>query len=197
MTDITEALQAKSDQLNAADIMGCDLCIKIRAVDVKKGEQPVSVYFDGDNNKPWKPSKGMLRILATAWGVDSANWIGKSALLYFEPTVTYGGKEVGGIRIKALSDIDELGLKCSLTISRTKREPYHVPRLEVQATEYPDERFKKALPVMAKMMQDGEMSLQQVIAKCQQTGQLTAEQLAELELQAPIDATDNNEDFEL
>ena len=197
MTDLSFALEAKSDQLNAVDIMGAEPVIRVRDVVVKKGEQPVSVYFDGDNNRPWKPSKGMLRILAGAWGRDSSAWVGKHAQLYFEPTVRYAGQEVGGIRIRALSDIDQRGLTFALTINRQKREPYHVPLLVVQTTTYPADRFAKALPAMAQKMRSGEMTLQQVIAQCQKTGQLSPEQLAALEEAAPVVIEEHDEDDEV
>lgn len=197
MTDLSFALEAKSDQLNAVDIMGAEPVIRVRDVVVKKGEQPVSVYFDGDNNRPWKPSKGMLRILAGAWGRDSSAWVGKHAQLYFEPTVRYAGQEVGGIRIRSLSDIDQRGLTFALTINRQKREPYHVPLLVVQTVAYPADRFAKALPVMAEKMRAGEMTLQQVIAQCQKTGQLSPEQLAELESAAPVVIEDHENDDEV
>ena len=196
MNDISFALEAKSDQLNAVDIMGAEPVIRVREVRVKTGEQPVSVYFDGDNNRPWKPSKGMLRILAGAWGRDSSQWVGKYAQIYFEPSVLYAGKEVGGIRIRALSDIDPQGLTFALTINKKKREPYRIPLLQVQPAEYPADRFAKALPAMAKKMHAGEMSLQQVIAQCQKTGQLSPEQLAQLEAAAPVVIDNDDEGVE-
>lgn len=194
MSDVSFALEAKSDQLNAVDIMGAEPVIRVRDVKVQKGEQPVWIYFDGDNNRPWKPSKGMLRLLAGAWGRDSKQWIGKYARLYFEPTVKYAGQEVGGIRIRSLSDIDARGLTFALTINRQKREPYHVPLLVVETAEYPADRFAKALPVMSEKMRNGEMTLQQVIAQCQKTGQLTAEQLAKLEQAAPVEIHDDEDE---
>ena len=193
MADVSFALEAKSDQLNAVDIMGAEPVIRIREVRVQKGEQPVWVYFDGDHNRPWKPSKGMLRILAGAWGRDSAAWVGKHAKLYFEPSVLYAGKEVGGIRVRALSDIDKRGLSFSLTINRQKREPYHVPLLEVQTAQYPADRFEAAFPKMQAALEAGQMTLQQVIAQCQKTGALSAEQLARLESVAPVEIPADDE----
>lgn len=193
MTNVSFALEAKSDQLNAMDIMGCDRIIRIRAVNVSKGDQPVSVFFDGDNNKPWKPSKGMLRILAGAWGIESSAWVGKHACLYFEPSVMYAGKEVGGIRIRSLSDINPKGLQFSLSINRQKREPYILPLLKVEQAEYPSERFNKSLPKMAEAMQKGEMTLQQVIAQCHKTGTLSPEQIKQLEQAAPVEINDDEE----
>lgn len=194
MTDVSFALEAKSDQLNAVDIMGAEPVVRIRDVKVKQGDQPVSVYFDGDNNRPWKPSKGMLRVLAGAWGRDSSAWVGKYAQLYFEPTVRYAGKEVGGIRIRALSDIDQRGLSFALRINQKQTEPYHVPLLKVQSSEYPADRFAKALPVMAEKMQSGEMTLQQVIAQCQKSGQLTQDQLRQLEEMAPVEISEEDDE---
>lgn len=194
MADIRATLEAKSDQLNATDIMGIDLVIRIRAVNVTASkDQPVAVYFDGDNNRPWKPSKGMRRILAGAWGPETDHWIGRYAQLHFDPTVKYAGQEVGGIRVKALSDIDQRGLVFVQAISKQKREPYHVPLLVVQQAAYPDDKFQQALPAMEKKMKAGEMTLHQIIAKCQQTGQLSAQQLAQLEAVAPVVVEEQDE----
>lgn len=193
MTNVSFALEAKSDQLNAMDIMGCDRIIKIRAVNVSKGEQPISIFFEGDNNKPWKPSKGMNRILAGAWGLESSDWVGKYACLYFEPSVMYAGKEVGGIRIRSISDINPKGLQFSLSINRQKREPYILPLLKIEQSKYPSERFEKALPKMAAAMQEGTMSLQQVIAQCHKTGSLSPDQIKQLEQAAPVEINDDEE----
>lgn len=195
MNELHHALSAKSDQLNAVDIMGVEPVIRIREVKINlKSDQPLMVYFDGDNNKPWKPSKGMGRILMAAWGDDYQSWVGKYAQIYFEPSVKFGGVEVGGIRVRALSDIPEEGLNCVLALNRAKRVPYHVPLLSVNSEAYPDERFKKALPKMIEKMVSGEMTLQQVIAQCQKTGQLTAEQLKQLEESAPVETPENDDD---
>lgn len=194
MSDVSFALEARSDQLNAVDIMGAEPIIRIRDVKVKQGDQPVSVYFDGDNNRPWKPCKSMLRILAGAWGRDSSKWVGKYVKLYFDPSVKYAGKEVGGIRIKALSDIDPRGVDFVVTLNRQQRQPCHIPLLEVKNVEYPADKFEKALPVMAEKMKTGEMTLQQVIARCQKTGQLTQEQLKRLEEVAPVEIAADEDD---
>jgi len=196
MTDVGFALEAKSDQLNAVDIVGTEPVIRVRNVDVRKSDQPVSIYFDGDNGRPWKPSKGMLRILAGAWGRDSSEWVGKHVRLYFEPSVKYAGEEVGGIRVKALSDIPKDGMKFVITINSKKREPYHVEYLEVQTEQYPEEKFAKALPAMQTKMESGDMTLQQVIAQCQKTGRLSEDQIKRLEDAAPVEVDDDAEPVE-
>lgn len=196
MANFMQTLEAKSDQLNATDIMGIDLVIRIRDAQLTQSkEQPLVVYFDGDNNRPWKPSKGMRRILAAAWGAETEALTGKSVKLHFDASVKYAGKEVGGIRIKAMSDIDQKGIVVVEAINRQQRVPVHVEWLDTSLPPYPAERFAKALPVMAEKMKTGEMTLQQVIAKCQQTGQLTAEQLQQLESVTPLIVDD--EEIEL
>lgn len=197
MANFMQTLEAKSDQLNATDIMGTELVIRIRDAQLTNNkDQPLSIYFDGDNNRPWKPSKGMRRVLAAGWGADTDNLIGKSVKLYFEPTVTYAGKEVGGIRIKAMSDINPNGMVVVEAVNRQKRVPVHVEYLDTTQPEYPDDRFAKGLPVMVDKMKNGEMTLQQVIAQCQKTGKLTPEQIKQLEDSAPV-VVDSDDDIEL
>jgi len=194
MPDISESLQAKSDQLNALDLAGIEMVITINNVTYKPGtEQPVWVHYDGDNGKPWKPSKGMRRILATAWGTTTEQWHGRKVKIFCNPDVTFGGEKVGGIQIKAMSDIDKRGMNFSLALNRKKRVGYTVEMLESKTAEYPAERFEKAFPTMADKLKSGDMTLQQIIAKCQQTGQLTQEQLKRLEEVAPVEIHDDDE----
>lgn len=193
MADISHALEAKSDQLNAVDIMGYEPVLKITGVDVKTGEQPISIRFEGDHGRPWKPSKGMSRILAVGWGVESDQWVGKRVQVYFEPSVVYAGKPVGGIRIRAMSDIPANGMATTIAINRGKREPCTIKHLEVKTQEYPQSKFEKALPKMKAAMESGEMTLQQVIAQCQKTGELSPSQVGQLESVAPVQIDDSNE----
>ena len=191
MADIRFATQAKSDQLNAVDIQGADIVIRIRDVQVRQSDQPISVYFEGDNNKPWKPSKGMIRLLEKAWGYESDNWIGKSAQLKFDPKVKWAGKEVGGVRIASLSDISKSGIETIFVHNRQQREMVKIAYLDTSRPAYPDDKFQTVFKAMVdKMNHEDESkrwSLTQVIAKCQETGDLTKEQLEQLEQAAPID----------
>lgn len=105
--DVTKAIAPKSDQLNNDDLITGPRTIKIRDVDVKNtAEQPIWVYFEGDDNKPWKPCKSSARCLAAIWGPDSSKWIGLSATLYSDPDVTWGGAKVGGIRVSHMEGLD-------------------------------------------------------------------------------------------
>lgn len=126
--DITKALVAKSDQLNAADIAAP---VTITIVDVRQGntEQPVHIVTDvyGDR-RPWKPAKTMLRLMASQWGVETTAWHGKRVTIYRDPSVTFGGDTVGGIRVSAMSGIDR-AFTDTLTIGRGKRSKVTVEKL--------------------------------------------------------------------
>lgn len=105
--DVTKAIEPKSDQLNADDLITGPRTIRIRDVKVAAGqEQPVWIYFDGDNNKPWKSCKSMTRCLAAIWGADASKWIGLSLTLYNDPEVTWGGMKVGGIRVSHMEGLE-------------------------------------------------------------------------------------------
>ena len=191
MSDIGFALEAKSDQLNYDDIADTEIVITIAEVAVRQGDQPVWVYFHGCNNRPWKPSKGMLRILATAWGRNSADWAGKSVKLYGDKTVKWAGKEIGGIRIRALSHIKQAGISAMLTVSRGRRNEFKIAFLDMARPTYPDDKFNQALPSMIEKISSGEWSIEQVVSRCQATGDLTQEQLKLLEESIPVSADDS------
>lgn len=106
--DVTKAIEPKSDQLNADDLLTGPRTIRIRDVKVAAGqEQPVWIYFDGDNNKPWKPCKSATRALASIWGPDASKWIGLHCTIYCDPDVTWGGMKVGGIRVSHMEGLTE------------------------------------------------------------------------------------------
>ncbi len=56
MSDMTQTIVPKSDQLNSDDLIAGPRTIRITRVVVDMGgEQPASVYFEGDGDKPFKP----------------------------------------------------------------------------------------------------------------------------------------------
>ena len=132
--DISKTIEAKSDQLNADDLIGTSKILKITDIKMIAGDQPVSIFYEGDNGKPYKPSKGMRRVLIAAWGTDSAQFIGRSLKVYNDASVKWAGQEVGGIRISAMSDIPG-PLKIALTLAKGKRVPYSVEVLAVKTIE--------------------------------------------------------------
>ncbi len=122
-------IEPKSDQLNADDLIGSNRIIKITRVIVTDAEkQACSVFFEGDNGKPWKPCKTMGRVMVAAWGEDPKNFVGKHVELWRDSEVIFGGNKQGGIRIVGLSDIDS-DFEISLTISRGFRKPVKIKKL--------------------------------------------------------------------
>lgn len=130
--DLSAVIQPKSDQLNADDMIAGPRTITIRDIKVNAGsEQPVSIYFEGDNGKPWKPCKSMSRLMVSAWGADASKYKGRSLTLYRDPTVKWGGMEVGGIRVSHMSDI-AADHRVALTATKGKRVSTVVKPLRVE-----------------------------------------------------------------
>jgi hypothetical protein len=125
VTDLRPTIIPKSDQLNADDLIGRTMTIKVTKVSLTDGDQPVSIHFEGDNDKPYKPGKSMRRVLVQIWGADGNTFIGRRMTLYRDDTVKFGGEEVGGIRISHMSDIDRV-ITMALTATRAKRKPFTV-----------------------------------------------------------------------
>ncbi|OYZ07678.1 MAG: hypothetical protein B7Y36_19040, partial [Novosphingobium sp. 28-62-57] len=115
--DMSRFVEAKSDQLNADDLIGAPRTITVRKVAGNDGDQPVSIYYEGDNNKPFKPCKTMRRVLLGIWGRNAADYVGRSMTLYRDDAVTFGGLNVGGIRISHMSHIDK---KTVVVVMKTK-----------------------------------------------------------------------------
>lgn len=128
--DIDMSIAPKSDQLNYDDFLTGDKTIIITNVTEKKNDQqPVSVHYQGDNGKPYKPCKSMRRVMVIVWGGEAKKYVGKSMTLYGDPEVTFGNQKVGGIRISYMSHIDKEYI-VSLTTSKLKRSPHTVKPLK-------------------------------------------------------------------
>lgn len=125
MNDMSKSIAPKSDQLNADDLIAGPKTITVTGVRIAAGEQPVSISYEGDGGKPWKPCKSMCRVLVSVWGLKPDNYVGKALTLYRDPDVRYGGIAVGGIRISHMSDIDA-SHTMALTITRANRKPFTV-----------------------------------------------------------------------
>ena len=128
MTLIDMAIEPKSDQLNADDLIGGPRTITITGIESKGGDQPIWIYCDGDKSRPWKPCKTMRKIMVSVWGADGSSYIGKMVTLYLDPFVKWGGAEVGGIRISHMSGIDE-EKTVPVTITRGRKAPWTVKPL--------------------------------------------------------------------
>lgn len=154
MNDMSSVIVPKSDQINADDLIGGEMLITIREVKITGGtEQPVSIMFDG-SDKAFRPCKSMSRVLVAAWGPDAKAYVGRSLQLYRDPTVKWGGMEVGGIRIRAMTDI-ERAMTMALTATKGSRKPYTVkPLANVPATK-PDKAADGTREVIANLQACG------------------------------------------
>ena len=116
----------KSDQKNSDDLIAGPITITITRVEIKGGqEQPVAIFHEGDDGKPYKPCKSMCRALVMCWGPDANKYVGRSMTLYRDPDVKWGGMAVGGIRISHLSHIT--GEKTMmLTATKGSRKPHKI-----------------------------------------------------------------------
>lgn len=125
MLDLSDTITPKSDQLNADDLIGGPRTIKITGVKKTSKEQPVAINFEGDNGKPYLPCKSMTRVMVQIWGKDGLKYVGKSMTLFRDAKVTWGGAEVGGIRISHMSDIASK-VTLSLTATKQSKKPFIV-----------------------------------------------------------------------
>jgi hypothetical protein len=134
--DLTESIAPKSDQLNADDLMSGPRTVTIKDVRAGNADQPVDVVtVEFGDGRPFKPSKSMRRVMVACWGAQSSEYVGHRMTLFRDPTVKWGGIEIGGIRISHMSHIDAT-LTIALTTTRGKRSPYIVkPLVEQQPPE--------------------------------------------------------------
>ena len=139
MANVKQAMQPKSDQLNYVDVGNGSLIALIERVDVTNSDQqPVIVHFAGCNGKPYKPNKGMIRVLAGAWGEDSDNWIGKTIKIAGDPTVKWGGEEIGGLVVGALSDIPTGGYTAYIQKNKRVRVKQTIPLFKPEPVQLTD-----------------------------------------------------------
>lgn len=125
MNDMSATIIAKSDQINACDLIGAPRTITVKEVRIKAGEdQPVSILIEGDS-KAFRPCLGVRRLLVRVWGRDAKDYIGKSMTLFCDPSVTWAGKQEGGIRVSHMTGLSEKVIEFMRT-SRTATKPYTI-----------------------------------------------------------------------
>ena len=72
MIDLLPTVIPKSDQINADDLIGGPLTIKVTKVSLtEEKDQPFAINFEGDGRKPYKPCKSMRRVMIRIWGADA------------------------------------------------------------------------------------------------------------------------------
>jgi hypothetical protein len=125
---------AKSDQLNADDMVAGPITVEITGVEVApnpNSEQPVILRLSG-GFRPWKPCKTMRRVLVRAWGEDGDVYVKRRLTLFRDDRVKWAGEAVGGIRISHMSDISGT-IEISLANSKGKKGTHRITPLSVEA----------------------------------------------------------------
>lgn len=135
--DISDTLAPNSDQLDAVDLLGGPQTFTISEVARHNAEQPVQIKL-AEFPRPWRPGKSMRRVLVACWGADASTYVGRRVTLFCDTSVKFGGQEVGGTRISALSHIDK-PKKVPLLVTRGKSALFTVQPL-------PDEAPKPTAP---------------------------------------------------
>lgn len=132
--DIGDTILAKSDQVNAVDL-AVPVTVTVEGVDVVGGDQPVNIHLREFPGKAYRPSKSMRRVLVKLWGPKSADYAGRRLTIYNDPSVTWAGKAVGGIRISHASHIDK-PVTMSLALAKGKLAPFTVQPLPDAPPQY-------------------------------------------------------------
>lgn len=177
MVDLSDTILSKSDQLNADDLLVSPITIRITSVNkTETGEQRVSINYEGDNGKPFKPCKSMIRVLVSIWGQNGNDYVGKSLTLFRDPSVKFGGQAVGGVRISHASDIEK-DTSILLPVTRAKRAPYQIKKLVTQSATYPDDKFEAEKEKIEKSISTGKATPEKIIAYMSRAAVLTQQQI--------------------
>ena len=95
--DLTDSIIAKSDQVNADDLIAGPITVTISKVIKGSPEQPFDFQLVERPGRAYRPSKTMRRVIVEAWGTDATKYAGRRLTLYREPSITFGGQKVGGM----------------------------------------------------------------------------------------------------
>ena len=134
--DITDALAPTSDQLDAIELVNPrTFTIDAGSGLGKREGKTVAEIRLADFPRVWRPSKGMLDVLAACWGTDAKQWVGHRVTVYNDPEVTFGRDKVGGIRISHLSHIDKARAVTIRASGAGRKQPWLVEPLIESAPE--------------------------------------------------------------
>lgn len=194
MVDMSTTIIPKSDQLNYEDMISGPRVITITEVRAGSSDQPVKIFFEGCNGKPFLPCKTVRKLMVQAWGNEGQSYVGKSMRIYGDPSVTWAGKAVGGIRVSAMSHIDS-AFTSMLSVSRGNRKPYKVDVLIVEQSKpasLDPETVLAAAKVEARKGKDAFTAYWNGPAKIGNTRELLQPHMAEL---SALSTNANDDDF--
>jgi hypothetical protein len=198
INDLSDTIEAQSDRINAADLMGADKIIVINEV-VRYSESGTSKFYlnyVGHNGRAYKPSLGMRRIIMTLWGKDGTQYIGRSIKIFRDPTVIYAGKAAGGVVISAMTDIKSKATVV-IPISKTKSVTYVIDKLEpTEKPMLPDATFETYLASAKQKILALEKTNEQIITQIEVKVTLTDEQKTKIREIGNDELTINQDEFE-
>lgn len=192
--DFLQTTQAKSDQINAADLLGGPLVCQITDIQMTgSADQPISIFVDA-HPQPWKPSKTSRRVLAACWAdTDPSEWVGRFVVLYNDPSVMWAGKAEGGIRCSHLSHISE---RKTIMVNATRGkkaaqivEPYYAQSeaAPIQPVFWPEDAFEKQFKNAEPKLVSGEKSADDIIGALEKKAPLTEGQKARIRRAKPVE----------
>jgi len=154
--NLSKFTKAKSDQLNADDLIGGPITVPVLGVREGSAEQPVIIDIGG-GHMPWKPSKTALRLLVHGWGEDTDDWPETPWItLYRDDSVTFGKERVGGIRPSHMSHVEPF--KLALAERRGGKKKMH----HVQTVRPPQRPEGKPTANLLKLLKQHGLSHEQV-----------------------------------
>ena len=132
MDSMSDTTAVKSDQINAADLIGAPITVTISGVKIEKGiDQPVSMSLR-ETPKVYRPCKIMRRVIVEMWGDAVGPYIGRSLTLYCDPNVRFGKDQPGGTRISHMSHIADERVLTTM-VSKGKFAPHRIKPLVTTA----------------------------------------------------------------
>ena len=178
--DISDTIKPNSDQLNAIDLIGGPVTVKIAKVNKVSGDQPVVITLEGDY-KLFKPCKTVRALLATGWGLDASQWVGREMIIYCDPEVVYAGQRTGGIRVSHMSHIKKDFTK-ALMVSKGKFKTFLIKVLSIVSNSNKQEKktptIAERLPRAIETVKAGTITKEDAIKQLEKHGEkLTEEQL--------------------
>ena len=128
MADIARAIEPLSDRQNATDYTAGPKVFTVAGTSDyrdEKGRAKVNVHLAEAPDRPFKPSATNLRLIAIGWGEDDTTWPGRRIKLALDPEVMFGREKVGGIRVVALSGMEQ-PFTAKLPVTRGKKQEFRV-----------------------------------------------------------------------
>lgn len=136
--NLSEAVMARSDQLNADDLVSGPRTFTVKEVRRGDADQPVAIVLaEFPPTRPFKPSKTVVRILAHGWGEETDDWPENARFtLYRDARIKWAGQEIGGIRVSHMSGL-KTPIKIALAESKGKKSLWVVDPLPDDAPTSP------------------------------------------------------------